>query len=374
MKPRLVLVGAGHAHLGAFEGLSRLVEDGYPVTVISRDPVYCYSGMAPGVLGGIYEPADMSLDVGSIVRDSGARFLPREVVRIDPRRRRLVLDDDTAEPYDVASFNIGSDIPIGGMELDSATAVVVKPINHFCRVRDRLEELFGAADPVRVLIAGGGPAGLEIAANVVSLARLRGGSVSVTIVTSGRFMRMLSPPALSAAKDAMARGDVAILEDRRLRSAVGGTARLDDGEEREVDLAVVAVGVRPAGLFRDSGLPTAEDGGLLVDDRLRSPSFPEIFASGDCASMTDRILPRIGAVACRQNPVIAKNVVAALTGGRLCRFRPRRRYLQIFNLGEGRGLIVRGGLSLEGRLAFRLKDSIDRRFIRRLRKALPVPD
>jgi hypothetical protein len=57
--------------------------------------------------------------------------------------------------------------------------------------------------------------------------------------------------------------------------------------------------------------------------------------------------------------------MAALGGGDLGAFEPGGAYLLIFNLGDGRGIYWKRGLVWAGRLAFLLKDRIDRRFMRR---------
>jgi hypothetical protein len=45
-------------------------------------------------------------------------------------------------------------------------------------------------------------------------------------------------------------------------------------------------------------------------------------------------------------------------------FIPQEDYLQILNMGDGRGILWKKSFVLEGRLAFLLKDYIDRRFMR----------
>jgi NADH dehydrogenase FAD-containing subunit len=69
----------------------------------------------------------------------------------------------------------------------------------------------------------------------------------------------------------------------------------------------------------------------------------------------------------RQNPVLCHNLLAALEGRPLKRFDPGGDYLVILNLGDGTGLLYRSGRVLGGRLAFGIKDWIDRRFMRRFR-------
>jgi hypothetical protein len=57
--------------------------------------------------------------------------------------------------------------------------------------------------------------------------------------------------------------------------------------------------------------------------------------------------------------------MASLTGGEMRTFSPQEQYLLIFNMGDDRGIFWRGNMVWEGRLIFRLKDYIDRKFMRK---------
>jgi len=61
-------------------------------------------------------------------------------------------------------------------------------------------------------------------------------------------------------------------------------------------VAFIATGVRPASLFRDSGLATGEEGGILVNSYLQSVAYPEIFGGGDCISLEGHPLAKVGCV------------------------------------------------------------------------------
>jgi len=147
-----------------------------------------------------------------------------------------------------------------------------------------------------------------------------------------------------------------------------GEARLADGTTLACDRAVLATGIEPPGLFRTSGLPVGPDGGLTVDATLRCPDHPEIFGAGDCIHFAPRPLARVGVYAVRQGPVIYRNLLAALAGEPGTPFHPQSKFLLIFNLGDGRGIACRGGGCLDGRLAFRFKDWLDRRFVARYQR------
>lgn len=56
--------------------------------------------------------------------------------------------------------------------------------------------------------------------------------------------------------------------------------------------------------------------------------------------------------------------MAALKGTELMPFDPGGSYLLIFNLGEGIGVLRKQWLTFDGRLAFIIKDYIDRKFMR----------
>ena len=72
----------------------------------------------------------------------------------------------------------------------------------------------------------------------------------------------------------------------------------------------------------------------------------------------------VGVYAVREAPVLCHNLLASLGGRPLRRFRPRRRFLLILNLGDGTGLLTWGPFSWHSRLAFWLKDRIDCAFLR----------
>jgi hypothetical protein len=72
----------------------------------------------------------------------------------------------------------------------------------------------------------------------------------------------------------------------------------------------------------------------------------------------------VGVYAVRENPILHHNLTAALEGGTMTVFTPQPHYLLIFNMGNGKGIYWKKGWVWEGRLAFLLKDYIDRKFMR----------
>ena len=153
---------------------------------------------------------------------------------------------------------------------------------------DRLREL--SAGQPHVVVVGGGYIGSEVAAGLVQ------NDVRVTVLhPEQRLLSHMLPDAIAAdVETAFADAGVTL----RPRITVEGgetqgsgvTLRLDNGTTVEADAAVVGLGIEPAGeLAADAGLETSEDGGIVVDEHLRT-SDPHVLAAGDVAHYVDKIL------------------------------------------------------------------------------------
>lgn len=357
--PHLVLAGGGHAHLYTLLHLSELTGRGIAVTLVTPDRFHYYSGMGPGMLGGRYRPEEIRIDVQRLAERGGARCAVSPAVGLDPLARRLRLADGTTLSYNILSINIGS--IVSAHPFTTERIIPVKPIVNLAVAREWLQALARSAPP-RVLVAGGGAAGIEIAGNVRRLLGVRG---DVVLVASGTLLHRFPPRARRLALKALGENRIEIQEGVGVEQWLDGGAILSDGRTVSWDVALVATGVRAPAPLGEWGLPLAPDGSLLVDPYLRSTGAPEVFGGGDCITPAGSPLPRVGVHAVRQGPILFRNIQAQLMGGNLTPFRPRRNFLQLLNLGDDTALFVRNGIVWRSRLALRLKDYIDRRFVER---------
>ncbi|MFO8006869.1 MAG: FAD-dependent oxidoreductase, partial [Candidatus Brocadiia bacterium] len=342
------------------------VARGHRVTVVSPADYHYYSGMGPGLLSGIYGPQQARFHVRRLAERGGAEFVRDRAVRIEPDDRRIFLESGRQVRYDVASFNTGSEVPVGGLaDADEPGVFPVKPIVNLLRAREAILGACAREGAARVVVVGGGAAGIELSGNAHRLISETGASAELTLIGGSALLPRQPERARRLARTSLRRRGVEILEGVRARRLSGGEAVTDDGRTIPYDVALVAVGVRPSDLFRRSGLPTGESGGLLVDEHLRSVTGEPIFGGGDCISLAGANLQRVGVHAVRQNPVLYHNLMVALEGGQPEAFQPSGAYLLILNMGDGRGVASKWGLTLDGPLAFRLKDYIDRRFMAR---------
>ena len=364
MGKHLVLVGGGHAHMTVMVKLADFLERGHKATLISSSPLHYYSGMGPGMLSMIYRPEEVRFDVKKMAQDRGAAFVEGSVVGVDPARRLLKLASGDEIGYDVVSFNIGSFVPQDLPKGSTENVFPAKPIINLLDAQKRILDQLQKGKP-RVLVIGGGPAGLEITGNIWRLVHRKGGTAHIALLAGRKLMPRFPEKVRRLAMKSLGSRDIEVVEGSHASRIEGDCAYLDDERAVQFDVLLLALGVRPADLFQNSGLPTGEDGGLLVNDFLQSVAFPQIFGGGDCIWFKSSPLDKVGVYAVRQNPILYHNLMAVLENDAMKPFVPQEAYVLIFNLGDGKGIYVKRNWVWGGRLAFYLKDYIDRRFIRK---------
>ncbi|MCP4340705.1 MAG: FAD-dependent oxidoreductase [Desulfobulbaceae bacterium] len=365
MTQKLVLIGGGHAHMVTLANLHTFVEKGYEVTVIQPSEHHYYSGMGPGMLGGTYHPDDIRFATRKLVEKKGGTFLLGKAYRIDPHKQRVLLEGTDEEiPYDVLSCNAGSYVPRDMIQGENSNIFTAKPIEELLIARQKIIELTATGN-ITIAVIGSGPSSIEIAGNIHQLCREQGGKMPKIQLFGGRsFMSGRPAKVRRLARTLLERKGVEIIEAGYVQKIENGRLLLENEQSYQADIIFPAVGVKPSQIFARSGLPIGSDGGLLVDEYLRSKRYTNIFGGGDCIHFEREPLDKVGVYAVRQNSVLFGNLMACLDGREPEKFSPGGKYLLIYNLGDGEGVFSKWFISFSGKLAFRIKDLIDRRFIR----------
>jgi len=366
MGKQLVLVGGGHAHMVTLTNLYKFIEKGHNVTVIGPSPYHYYSGMGPGMLGKVYTPEDIRFATKNVVEKQGGSFVLGKAVRVDPDEKIVQLESGETVSYDVLSFNVGSYVPLSTVKGDDYKDIYsVKPIEKLIEAQTRILEL-GSQKKTTISIIGGGPSSAEIAGNVWRLTRDFGKNKPVIRIFAGEnFMSHFPKNIRKMVAGSLTKRGIEILEGSYVKEVQIGVITTESGQRYKTDFIFLALGIKPSPIFVKSGLPTGPDGGLLVNSYLQSPKHPEIFGGGDCIYFEDQPLDKVGVYAVRQNPILYHNLMASLEKTGFKSFYPGGDYLLVFNMGDGTGVLRKKWLLFDGRLAFVIKDYIDRKFMKK---------
>ncbi len=365
--PRLVLVGAGHAHLHVVRHLAAFTHHGMQVMLI--DPgCFWYSGLATGMLAGQYPCEADWIDPAPLIEQAGGAFMRDRIEALDVKARLAHTAGGRCLAWDAISFNIGSEVATDAIHGAVEHAWPVKPIAGLCRLRYRLADLFQEHRHPRITVVGGGPTACEVAAGIEQLAHAYGAAIHLRLCSSAaRLIADWPARASSALARELHSRSIRIENECRIIRCASDHVEAADGRQHESDLTVLATGLRAPSVTGNLGLPADRAHGLHVNACLQSTAHLSIFGAGDCIHFADRPLPKVGVYGVRAGPVLRDNLLAVLRGRPLRPFRPQRRYLVILNLGRGRALAMRGRWWWLGRGPMWWKHWLDHRFMQRHR-------
>jgi 3-phenylpropionate/trans-cinnamate dioxygenase ferredoxin reductase subunit len=236
-------------------------------------------------------------------------LLGQRALRIDRARRRLLMADGSALPYDTLVIATGArarPLPVPGADLGNVFALR--------DIEDALKIKAAMADAERIAVIGGGFIGLEFAAIAADFGK------RVTVVEA--MPRVMARAVSESISIAFQRKHIALGSVLKLGvgiSALTGKAgrvtgiTLADGSTFQCDMAVIGIGVLAEDrLAAEAGLTAAN--GVVVDAAMRS-SDPAIFAIGDVNSHANPFFGGPLRLESVQNAVDqAKTAARAITG------------------------------------------------------------
>ena len=163
MKPatQLVLAGGGHSHallLRRWAMHPRHRPKGL-ITLVNRSSTTLYSGMVPGLIAGLYNSDQVTIDLRRLAEEAGVAFVQAEIQSLDLTSQTLQLEGRLPLPFTQLSLDVGAiSRPIAAdRSPPTGSLVPIKPLEPALAL---LESQNGnSPDPFHVVgsgLAGGG--------------------------------------------------------------------------------------------------------------------------------------------------------------------------------------------------------------------------
>lgn len=357
---------------------------GVRLTLITRDVLTPYSGMLPGFIAGHYSFEDCHIDLAPLAAFAGARLYHDEAVGIDVAERRVLCARRPPVGFEVLSLDIGSRPKQADVPGAAAHATPVKPIDGFAARWARIVSRVVADDrPLRIGVVGGGAGGVELV--LAMRHRLRSmlaesgqdpDRLRFVLVTAGGVLASHNPGVRRILTRVLEQRGVELHTHSPVASVAPGLLRSAEGKEIRLDEILWVTQAGAAAWPAESGLECDEGGFVRVRDTLQSVTDPEIFAAGDVAAVEGYPRPKAGVFAVRQGAPLAENLRRALAGRPARPFVPQRRFLSLISTGDAFAVASWDRWALAGRWLWKIKDRIDRRFMRKYTDlpAMPRPE
>lgn len=369
-RPHVVVLGGGFAGLEAVKVLrGKPVE----VTLVDRANHHTFQPLLYQVASAVLSPGQITAPLRQVFhKAANVAVVLDEAVGVDLDRRVVRLAHGEIA-YDFLVVATGATHAYFGHPEWEPLAPGLKTIEDALDIRRRILLAFelaerrglageGARAPTFAVV-GAGPTGVELAGAIADIARdaLAGDFRAIdprdarVVLVEGQD-RVLPPYPNDLSASARRQ-----LEELGVEVRTGSlvTAIAPDGieingdEALATDVVLWASGVRASALGAALGAPTDRAGRVEVAPDLTLPGRPEVFVTGDLATLEQdgEPLPGVAQVAMQQGKAAARNILATLAGAEREAFRYRDPG-QMATIGRRRAVAVLGKLHLSGLFAW----------------------
>lgn len=270
----VVVIGGGYAGAMAANRLTQ--REDVTVTVINPRPVFVPRLRLHQLVGGTH---DAVVDYTEVLAD-GVRLVVDSATRIDAAGRRVSLAEGGTIGYDYLIYAVGSGSADSQVPGAGEFAYPIATLEAAQRLRSAL---FDTPMSAAVTVVGGGPTGIETAAELAEQGRV------VTLVCGGLLGPYLHPNARRTARKYLAGLGVSVLEgaDTSVTAVREDAVELCDGRTVPSRVTIWSVGFGVPDLAERSGLRTDAAERLLTDETLTSVDDERIVAAGDASAPSD---------------------------------------------------------------------------------------
>ena len=318
-KRRVVIVGGGAGgielatSLGESLGRKGLAE----IVLVDREPAHIWKPLLHEVAAGTMDVNANEIAYLALASWHGFVFQQGPMLGLDRRSKEITIgevcnpDGDVLFPkrrlaYDVLVLSLGgvsNDFGVPGVKEHAYTLDNVEQAEALNRrivsavVRANYSAGDESAQPIRVIIIGGGATGVELAAQLRTAGRVLAAYgfdklqpeklLEITLIEAGpRILPHMPERIAQAVHEALEKLQIKVLTRVQVMSIDGTQVLGKDNRRFPADVCVWAAGVKGADWLRDlDQLETNKNNQIVVDSQLRTTRDPAVFALGDCAQV-----------------------------------------------------------------------------------------
>jgi NADH dehydrogenase len=374
----VVVAGGGFGGFYAARTLERVLPPQSARIVLVNDVNYMlYSPLLPGAAAGTLEPRHVVVPLREELDRTDLRL--GQVLGASPQERcvhvKTIEGHEERITYDhliVALGSVSRTLPIPGL---AEHAIGMKTLPEAIELRNRVIRTLEMAETLddhrlrtqylSYVFVGAGYAGVEGIAELQDFAadaierypRCRTTGMRWVLVDAADRIMRETPPALADFTMGELRGrGIEIRLETTIEEVTADSVTLSGGEVIPTRTVCWTAGVRPHPSVERLGLPL-ERGRIVTDPYLQVRGFDNVWAVGDAAAVPDPAkdyrhpTPPTAQHAIRQGRVAAKNVAAALAGGRKQRFRYKTMGV-VVDLGRRKAVAETLGFKWRGTIAW----------------------
>lgn len=332
MPKKVVIIGGGFAGVNLAKKLAG--NESFDITLVDKNNYNFFPPLLYQVATGYLETSNITYPFRKLFRGKkNFMFRLGELEEVLPEQKQVVLSTGRVN-YDYLVFATGCETNYFGMENVAKHAIPMKTVSDALQMRntllERLEEASRTADPAErkklltVVVAGGGPTGVEISGMFAEMKRtilakdypeLKGAGGEIYLVDGLKsVLAPMSEKSQQYTYDTLTKMGVKVKLNVMVKDFINDAVHFADGSTIEAKSLIWAAGVT-AMTFK--GMPEEAYGKgkrLQVDEFNKVQGLQDIYAIGDtCIQLTDPAFPQghpqLAQVALQQGDNVGHNMV-----------------------------------------------------------------
>lgn len=374
MPGNVVIIGGGFGGLESALSLKNLLPSRVHITLVDRGEYHSFIPSIHEVVSGAIQARDIQIPLALILGLAGIEFVRDEVLSVDVKRKK-VLTSSRVLDYDYLVVSSGAEnnfYDVKGAEAFSHRFRSPADAEH---IHADLCSLLADRNRVcSLIIAGGGPEGVEVAGEVLDLLWVSGyghdlasGKLTLKLIHGqDNLLPGFPVTAQKFSREYLLAKRVTILTGHRITEVQQNSVMLDSGVKHDMSMLIWTGGIKPTRLIQELPLTKDSDGWLKVTDRLHSPDDQYVYGVGDIVSIyaDDEPLPlaRLAYHALDQALIASMNIHNHLQGNKQVGYSPKDKP-QLVSLGKEMGIYTRKEMFLSGQWVVLLKKAVQARHL-----------
>ena len=334
---KIIVVGGGFAGINFIKSICH--DKRFHITLVDINNYNFFPPLIYQVATAFIEPSNITMPFRRMFYKHRNVFFHLGCLKnIDYAQKQIVTDNGLLD-YDYLVLAVGTETNYFGMENVKQHAFPMKTITEALGIRNKLllnleEYIRKQGTPeadgyLNIVVAGGGPSGVEISGMIAELAErivrkeyheIENFTTHIYLVDAGKaLLGPMSELAQKEAKEVLEGLGIKVILETAVKDYVDGKVLLSNGQQIETNMLIWTSGVIGREL---PGLPTEVIGRgrrVLVDAYNQVQNIPDVYALGDiCFQTSDTAYPnghpQLAQVAIQQGELLAKNFKNQLDG------------------------------------------------------------
>lgn len=379
---KILILGGGFGGVATYRHLHKLIHPAnthnIQVELINKTNYFTFSPMLHEVATGSVEREHIVQPLREMLRCCGKDFHQALITKIDPKKK-LVYTNKGNHSYDILVVALGVEQSYFNTPGAEEYALALKWLPGAIAIRNRIINSFEQASEMHdnhdsdtmkkflnFVIVGGGPTGTELAGQLSDLlqnemAKFYGdipmNHAKIVLIHAGkRLIEQLSEQASKVALERLRKMGVRVILGETVTEVTKDFVKFSSGNSILSNSVFWTAGTE-SGLKKILPPKILNERGMIsVSGTFQVPDYPEIFALGDSAAVTEDNFkyPPLAQAAVQASSTVAKNIIAHIHH-RAPKKKKYRHKGDIIPIGNSYGIFERKSIRVTGFFAWVLR-------------------